>query len=139
MENNKNNPSKFTRPTSVSELKQYTKGALVELPSFGKEQPFVVRLRRPSLMAMAKSGKIPNPLLNAAGKLFAEGGSALDADNTDMLSETYDLMRIICEASLVEPTMEELDEAGIGLTDDQMMAIFSYAQTGVRSLSSFRR
>ena len=90
-------------------------------------------------MVLAKSGKIPNTLLTTAGELFSKGGGGLDADNTNMLGDMYDIMHIICEAALIQPTMQEIESAGLQLSDDQMMAIFNYSQAGVKALESFRQ
>ena len=125
--------------TSVSDLQSYAAGVVVRFPDFTEGQPFVARVRRPSLLVLAKSGKIPNALLVAAGELFAKGGSGLDSDNDKMLSDMYDIMHIICEASLVQPTLAEIEGAGVQLSDDQMMAIFNYSQAGVKALESFRK
>ncbi len=35
--------------TTIEELRKYADGSEVELPGFTPEQPFIVRLRRPSL------------------------------------------------------------------------------------------
>ena len=50
----------------------------------------------------------------------------------------FDIVTIICQESLIEPSYAEIQEAGLELTDDQMMAIFNYTQTGVRALKNFR-
>lgn len=124
--------------TSFTDLRTYAAGTVVRLPDFAEGQPFVARLRRPSLLVMAKSGKIPNTLLAAAGELFTKGGGGLDVDDENMLGNMYDIMEIICNAALMQPTMTEIKEAGLELSDEQMMAIFNYAQTGVKALDSFR-
>lgn len=134
-------PVNYDKPigvTTLSDLQSYAKGTVIRLPDFAEGQPFVARLRRPSMLMLAKQGKIPNSLLSAANELFAKGGAGLDADNDNMLSEVYDICKIICAASLVEPTMEEIDAAGIQLSDDQIMAIFNYTQNGVKALEPFR-
>ena len=125
--------------TSLTDLQSYAAGVVVRLPDFAEGQPFVARLRRPSMLVLAKSGKIPNTLLTAAGELFSKGGAGLDADNTNMLSDMYDIMHIICEAALVQPTLKEIEAAGASLSDDQMMAIFNYTQAGIKTLTSFRK
>lgn len=124
--------------TTVSDLQSYAQGAVVRFPDFGDGQPFVARVRRPSMLVLAKQGKIPNSLLSAAGELFSKGGDGLDSDNENMLSDMYNIMDIIATASLIQPTMEEIKGAGIELSDDQLMAIFSYSQTGIKALESFR-
>lgn len=125
--------------TSVSDLQKYAVGNVVRFPDFGEGQPFVARVRRPSMLVLAKQGKIPNSLLTAAGELFAKGGSGLDADNENMLGQMYDIMSIVCEAALIEPTMADIKSVGLELSDDQMMAIFNYTQAGVKALESFRK
>lgn len=125
--------------TSISDLHAYGQGQVVRFPDFAEGQPFVARVRRPSMLVLAKMGKIPNSLLHTAGELFAKGGAGLDTDNKNMLSEFYDTCKIICEAALLQPTMADIESAGIALSDDQLMAIFNYTQTGVKALQSFRK
>ena len=121
--------------TSISQLNEYAKGQLVELPSFGEGQPFFARLRRPSMLALAKSGKIPNSLLATANRMF---DSSLDIKNENMLKDFYMVMETILEASFVEPTYQEIKAAGVQLSDDQMIFVFNYTQQGVRALDQFR-
>lgn len=125
--------------TSISDLQSYAAGTVVRFPDFGDGQPFVARVRRPSMLILAKSGKIPNSLLTAAGELFSKGGSGLDADNERMLGDMYDIMNIICESALIQPSLADIKQAGLELSDDQMMAIFNYSQAGIRALESFRK
>ena len=125
--------------TSLADLQSYAKGTVVRFPDFAEGQPFVARVRRPSMLVLAKQGKIPNSLLAAAGELFSKGGEGMDSDNENMLSDIYDICKIICSASLVEPTMDDIKNAGIELSDDQLMAIFNYTQNGVKALEPFRK
>lgn len=124
--------------TSVSELKKYAKGSIVELPPFADGQPFVARMKRPSMLKLIKEGTIPNTLLVKANELFANTQQAFDPDNEDTMQEVFDIIDIIAEASFVEPTYSEIKESGIDLTDDQLMFIFNYSQRGVKALESFR-
>lgn len=124
--------------TTIGEMREYAKGTLVELPPFAEGQPFVARLRRPSILALAKAGKIPNQLLSKAGKLFNAGAAGLDTDDENMLTDVYDIAMTIVKAALVSPTVEEIADAGLELSDNQIMAIFSYTQTGIEALKSFR-
>lgn len=121
--------------TSISQLNEYAKGQLVELPSFGEGQPFFARLRRPSMLALAKSGKIPNSLLATANRMF---DSSLDTKSENMLKDFYMVIETILEAAFVEPTYHEIKDAGIQLSDDQMIFVFNYTQQGVRALDQFR-
>ena len=125
--------------TTIDELKSYQRGQLVVLPPFAEGQPFIARLRRPSLMVLIKSGKIPNQLIAMATKMFANGGGAIDSDDADSIIELLDVVDVLAEAAFVQPTYKQLQEAGIQLTDDQYMALFSYTQNGVEGLKSFRK
>ena len=125
--------------TTLEQLKQYAKGDLVELPPFAQNRPFVARLSRPSLMKLVEQGKIPNTLLARANELFSAGiAGAFDEENEEALKQLFELMEIICEASFVEPTYEEIKESGITLTDEQRMFVYNYGQAGVKALESFR-
>lgn len=126
------------RITTVSDLQSYAQGTVVRFPDFGDGQPFVARVRRPSMLVLAKQGKIPNSLLTAASELFSKGGGGLDTDNENMLGDMYGIMDVIATAALIQPSMEEIKGAGLELSDDQMMAIFNYTQTGIKALESFR-
>lgn len=123
--------------TTLNDLQAYSQGQLVELPEFAVGQPFVAKLRRPSLLALAKSGKIPNELIGSASKMFSSG-KASEKDEESVLSQMYDMLEVICEASFVSPTYQEIKDAGVELTDEQRTFVFNYAQTGVRALSNFR-
>ena len=126
--------------TSVSELKKYQEGEIVKLPDFGPGQPFYAKLKRPSMLSMAKTGRIPNELLESASNLFVNGnvnGNQFKKVDSQTLSKMFDVIDLICEASFVEPKYSELQEEGIELTDDQLTFIFNYSQMGVKSLENF--
>lgn len=125
--------------TSLSDLQTYQSGVVVRLPDFADGQPFVARMKRPSMLVLAKSGKIPNQLLATAGELFVKGSGSFDPKDKNMLSNFYDTCKVICEAALAEPTMQDIEDAGIELTDEQMMAIFNYTQAGASALKNFRQ
>lgn len=127
-------------PTSLEQIKSYKNGAVVELPPFADGQPFAARMVRPSMLALVKSGKVPNSLLNQATSLFANGTSALNANgkNATSMNDLFDVIDVIVDAALIEPTLTEIRSVGMELTDDQLMAIFSYTQRGVKALEQFR-
>lgn len=125
--------------TSFEALKEYANGEVVQLPDFAEGKPFVARLTRPSMMALVKNGMIPNTLLQKANELFSSGVSgAFDESNGETLAQMFDLMDIVCEASFVEPTYQQIKESGVTLTDEQLMFVFNYSQRGVKALESFR-
>ena len=63
----------------------------------------------------------------------------VDADDENMLSNMYDIMEVLCESALIQPTLADIKNAGLELSDEQMMAIFNYSQTGIKALESFRK
>lgn len=129
--------SKTEQVTSLEQLKQYANGNIVRLPDFAEGQPFVAKLKRPSILGMAKQGKIPNSLLVKTNELFVQSGS-LDTEENSMMQEIYDVIDLIASETFVEPTYDEIKSTGIELTDEQMMFIFNYSQQGVKALESFR-
>lgn len=129
--------TKTVQVTSLEQLKQYANGNIVRLPDFAEGQPFYAKLKRPSILGMAKQGKIPNSLLVKTNELFVQSGS-LDTEENSMMQEIYDVIDLIASETFVEPTYEEIKSTGIELTDEQMMFIFNYSQQGVKALESFR-
>lgn len=129
--------AKTEQVTSLEQLKQYANGNIVRLPDFAEGQPFYAKLKRPSILGMAKQGKIPNSLLVKTNELFVQSGS-LDTEENSMMQEIYDVIDLIADETFVEPTYKEIKSTGIQLTDEQMMFIFNYSQQGVKALESFR-
>lgn len=123
--------------TSINELKKVSDGVIVELPPFAEGTTFCAKLKRPSLLGMVKQGKIPNTLLVRANELFVQSGG-LDPEEENMMEEMFDVIDLIANETFVEPAYKEIKDAGIELTDEQLMFIFSYAQQGVKALESFR-
>lgn len=128
--------------TSFEDLVAAAQGEVVELPPFAEGHPFVARLKRPSMLEMVKSGTIPNELLVEANKLFAKGAGKVAIENQtnpSMMKDMFIIMDEMCKASFVEPTYEEIKKSGVQLTDEQQMFVFSYSQSGVKALKSFRQ
>lgn len=123
--------------TPIETLKTYAEGEIVELPPFALGQPFVAKLKRPSMMMLMKAGRIPNKLLVTANALF-NGTTSEVEDNVEFVGNLFGVLEVIAEASLVAPTMEELKKAGVELTDEQYMFIFNYSQKGIKALDPFR-
>lgn len=123
--------------TSFADLQRYARGTVVQLPDFADGQPFIARMRRPSLMSLVKVGKIPNTLLVTANEMF--NGSGANADDENVLKNMFEVMEVICDTALIEPSYKQIKEAGMELSDDQIMAIFNYTQVGVKALENFRQ
>lgn len=131
-------PQEDLKVTNIADIRGYATGSVVRLPDFGPGQPFVVRLRRPSLLVMVKSGKIPNTLIEQATNLFAKGAESMVGQGKNTLGEMCEIIDVVIGAALVEPTLKDIEANGIELTDEQKMAIFSYTQSGVKALEQFR-
>ena len=117
------------KPTTKDELAKIKDGEVVELPEFSEGQPFIARLRRPSLLYLCKTGVIPNELLGLAQKMYKG-----DIEDTN-LSEHYDVLKVILEVAMVEPEFKDVEGQ---LTDEQITAIYNYTQSGMVSLKPFR-
>ena len=124
--------------TSVADLEMYAMGEVVELPPFANDQPFVARLRRPSMLALARAKKIPNSLLTKANGLFVQGIKSFDQNDENAMDDMFSLIDTICESSFIQPTYDQIRSANVTLTDEQMLFVFNYSQAGVRALESFR-
>ena len=131
-----------TQITSIDQLRNYSLGQVVELPAFGDGQPFVARLKRPSMLNLIKAGRIPNELLGSANSLFEKGPAGMMAVNKlddSTTQKMFDIIDILCDASFVEPKYSDIKAAGVELTDEQYMFVFDYTQNGVKALDSFRK
>ncbi|WP_291632209.1 esterase [Clostridium sp.] len=128
--------------TSIESLISFSEGTIIELPDFADGQKFVAKLKRPSLLMLIKQGKIPNALLNTANDLFTDGVQAAakskDTGSEKQLADLFDLFDVLCEATFVSPTYKEIKDAGIDLTDEQLLFIFSYTQQGIKAIENFR-
>ena len=135
---NENMNSMEMQITSIENLKKIAKGTIVVLPGFDSGEPFVVRLVRPSMLDMVSDGTIPNPLIKTANKLFMKGTASIDEESIADMRSFTELLNVICERSLVEPTYQQIKDAGVNLTDEQKGAILQFVQHGVNALKSFR-
>lgn len=125
--------------TSLEQLAQYAQGTLVQLPDLAPGMPLFVRMKRPSMLDLISQGRIPNPLAGTASKLFSKGGAGVDQTDPKQLKELVEILHIFCEVSFVQPTYSQIKEAGITLTDEQLMFVFNYVQAGNKALEKFRK
>lgn len=121
-------------PTPIAELSYARMGEVIELPGWTEDKPFYARVRRAALSGMIKAGKIPNPLIAAAQKLYEGNRSKANATFED----TAKVMHMVVEEALAEPTVKQLADADIKLTEQQLSAIYIYATNGPRALEQFR-
>lgn len=117
--------------TSLEDLKQMAEGEIISLPGFKEGMPFNARVKRVSLLNLIRKNVIPNQLLSAAEELFYGKQSSKGVD----MKELTNVMLIMAENALVEPSIKDLNEVGLELTDEQIVALFNYTQEGAKSLT----
>ena len=119
--------------TTLDDLKEISSGNIIELPGWEDDKTLVAKVKRVSLLSLASDGLIPNQLLGAADKVFnGKQDSKIDMKEMGMLFD------VIVKATLVKPSLEDITEAGLVLTDSQKISIFNYTQEGLKGLEKFR-
>lgn len=101
------------------------------ISSFDGKGTMEVTLKRPSILSLAKLGKIPNSLLGAATRLFEFAPKSEKVS----LKEIGEVLHVVAEASLIEPEYEKVKD---DLTDEQLLEIYHYAKEGADGLEYFR-
>ena len=84
---------KTKTPAAVTPIAQMPSGfatEIVELPGWEPDQTVHFRLRRSNLRGLVTAGKIPNPLLSAAQRLYEGGSSKSNASFADIVKVMYD-------------------------------------------------
>jgi hypothetical protein len=94
-----------------------------------------LKLRSISLTGLIAKGKIPNMLLGKSIELFEGKESGKEVEKEEAIKKTSELIDLVCENIMVEPTFAEIAEY---LNDKQKMEIFYYSQGGLSALESFR-
>lgn len=118
---------------TIDDIKQkYTN--VVAITDFTGDGTINFNLKRPSIMGLASSGKIPNELMSVLSDLFVGKKSENDID----LKQMNDIYVAVAKESLASPTYEELEQNGIMLTDTQLAEIYQYVSGGVKALENFR-
>lgn len=110
-------------------------GVLVELPS-----GIVMRVARPKLATLLRSGKIPQSLTSAALRQ-AEGRRLLTQDEVKESLEVLEivLMEAVKEPKIVKGTTPKEGEITFDhLTDDDQGFLFQFVQSGNTDLRPFR-
>lgn len=120
--------AKITSADEIAKVKKSFEGEVVELPAFDDGTEFNVKLKRASLLGLAKRGIIPNSLLGAVQEIY-EGRQRAD------IKKYAEVLDIVCAECMVEPTFEDVKDI---ITDTQQVAILAYAQHGVAGLKPFR-
>ena len=73
--------------------------------------------------------------MKTARKIFYSG---LSPDGGSLEEEGRVLLEI-ARAAMISPSLDQLEAAGIDLTDEQLVAVFQFTQLGAKALDRFRR
>lgn len=109
----------------------------IEIPGFDiDDEDIKIEVRRPDIIRMMGKGEIPNPLLGAA--YAAVNGYNITKKEENLEAEAkrlVELTDLYCTVCMVKPTFEEIKDY---MTDEQRMAILSWATTSAAMLRRFR-
>lgn len=126
--------------------KSIDSGYQVEITGFradeDPEDSFPCVLRKIDILAWLINGKVPNELSAAVEDLFdlskAKKKTMEDYNDINKIREGYKLNEWIARESMVEPKFDDLKEAGIYLSQQQLMDIYVFQMNGVNALKNFR-
>ena len=132
---------------SVDDIKKsIDSGYQVEITGFradeDPEDTFPCVLKKIDLLAWLINGKVPNELSAAVEDLFniskAKKKTVEEYNDIDQIREGYKLNEWIARESMVEPKFDDLKDAGIYLSQEQLLDIYIFQMHGVNALKQFR-
>ena len=107
---------------------------IIEIDGFEPGEKIAVRIKPASLLNLLMSGKLPNNLLGTVNDLFEQTnkGKSMELFEQDenKIKDIMEIIDLVCEQSLVEPTFEEIKDV---ITDTQKMQIMGEAQGNVNA------
>lgn len=105
---------------------------IIEIDGFEPGEKIAVRIKPASLLNLMMSGKLPNNLLGTVNELFEQKDNTqamqLFEQDENKIKDIMEIIDLVCEQSLVEPTFEEIKDV---ITDVQKMQIMGEAQGNV--------
>lgn len=129
------------QPTSLADIKAKIKaekeGEPIQLPN-----GLVFRLTKPSISRLIKEGVFPSELVSSAIKL--DSNKMEPANRDEYLQYLKVIDTVVVKAAVhprIAPEGEEVGDDAISITDlddTNKIAIYMYAQTGVKPYHSFR-
>lgn len=107
---------------------------IIEIDGFEPSEKIAVRIKPASLLNLLMSGKLPNNLLGTVNDLFErtekDKPMELFEQDENKIKDIMEIIDLVCEQSLVEPTYEEIKDV---ITDTQKMQIMAEAQGNVNA------
>lgn len=120
----------------VISVREFRKKAtrIIEIDGFEPGEKIAVRIKPASLLNLLMSGKLPNNLLGTVNDLFErtekDKPMELFEQDENKIKDIMEIIDLVCEQSLVEPTFEEIKDV---ITDTQKMQIMAEAQGNVNA------
>ena len=107
---------------------------IIEIDGFEPGEKIAVRIKPASLLNLLMSGKLPNNLLGTVNDLFErtekDKPMELFEQDENKIKDIMEIIDLVCERSLVEPTFEEIKDV---ISDTQKMHIMGEAQGNVNA------
>lgn len=121
---------------SIEQLRNMST-SIISIPNFDGTGTIDIKVQKPRLMAMASKGQIPNHLMSIVNDMMfgKKKDSSKNQKKEDKVKDVFKIYELNCFACMVEPKYDDVKDI---LTDDQMEAIFVWANKKVSKLDSFR-
>ena len=116
----------------VSNINDFKNASRKELTLSGG---LTIMVQKPSLLAIARKGKIPNALMAEVSAMFGETAKNQKVTENlvnDNFSDLVELVEAMCEAAVVEPKYADIKDY---LSDEQKFEIFSFTQADVNEVA----
>ena len=128
--------------TSIDQLKKIKRTEVILVGAFEDGTELVAEVKKPDMMALMASGKVPNALLKPAMQVFngktKEITDKVGENDLDALKDMVGLLDVFAKETLVNPSYKDIQDCGIDLTMEMKLNLMAYAQGGVQALESFR-
>ena len=128
--------------TSLDQLKKIKRTEVILVGTFEDGTELVAEVKKPDMMALMASGKIPNALLKPAMQIFngkaKEITDKVGENDLEALKDMVGLLDVFAKETLVNPSYKDIQDCGIDLTMEMKLNLMAYAQGGVQALESFR-
>ena len=123
--------------TSIEDIRGVAAPEIVELSGWTSEDVFVCKLRKTGIFEMQMKGDIPDPVLKIIQKMLSKVTYEKKA-YPEFGQQTAQAFYYVARSCLADPTLEDLEDADVHLTDMQLTEIFAYRVGGFPMLRKYR-
>lgn len=116
--------------TNLEDLKKVRQGELVELPAFLDGTPFVVKLRRPSILRMAQLGQIPDEMQPVIDELL------MGQSEKSSMEQRAAVYVLYASLAMEEPKFEDVEDV---IDSFQLATIWHWGVFGPAMMEPFRQ